>query len=130
MPARPQSPWSPFPYSGALHLPSTGIDFLGRSWRWPVKAETRRQVHARLKRIAGQVAGIQRMVDEDRYCVDVLLQIAAVRAALDQVGKLMLGAHVETCVADAFASGSVGERRKKTGELLEVFSRFGSVSTR
>ena len=95
-----------------------------------MKAEIRRQVHARLKRIAGQVAGIQRMVDEDRYCVDVLLQIAAVRAALDQVGKLMLGAHVETCVADAFASGSASERRKKTGELLEVFSRFGSVSTR
>jgi DNA-binding FrmR family transcriptional regulator len=95
-----------------------------------VKAEIQRQVHARLKRIAGQVVGIQRMVDEDRYCVDVLLQIAAVRAALDQVGKLMLGAHVETCVADAFASGSAGERRKKTGELLEVFSRFGSVSTR
>ena len=95
-----------------------------------MKAEIRRQVHARLKRIAGQVAGIQRMVDEDRYCVDVLLQIAAVRAALDQVGKLMLGAHVENCVADAFASGSAGERRKKTGELLEVFSRFGSVSTR
>ena len=95
-----------------------------------MKTEIRRQVHARLKRIAGQVAGIQRMVDEDRYCVDVLLQIAAVRAALDQVGKLMLGAHVETCVADAFASGSAGERRKKTGELLEVFLRFGSVSTR
>ena len=95
-----------------------------------MKTEIRRQVHARLKRIAGQVAGIQRMVDEDRYCVDVLLQIAAVRAALDQVRKLMLGAHVETCVADAFASGSAGERRKKTGELLEVFSRFGSVSTR
>ena len=95
-----------------------------------MKTEIRRQVHARLKRIGGQVAGIQRMVDEDRYCVDVLLQIAAVRAALDQVGKLMLGAHVETCVADAFASGSAGERRKKTGELLEVFSRFGSVSTR
>ena len=95
-----------------------------------MKAEIRRQVHSRLKRIAGQVAGIQRMVDEDRYCVDVLLQIAAVRAALDQVGQLMLGAHVETCVADAFASGSAGERRKKTGELLEVFSRFGSVSTR
>ncbi len=95
-----------------------------------MKAEVRRQVQARLKRIAGQVAGIQRMVDEDRYCVDVLLQIAAVRAALDQVGKLMLSAHVETCVADAFASGSAGERRKKSEELLEVFSRFGSVSTR
>jgi len=81
-------------------------------------------------RIAGQVAGIQRMAHEDRYCVDILLQIAAVRAALDQVGKLMLGAHVETCVAEAFANGSAGERRKKTEELLEVFSRFGSVSKR
>jgi CsoR family transcriptional regulator, copper-sensing transcriptional repressor len=95
-----------------------------------VTKEVRRQLHARLKRIAGQVAGIQRMVDEDRYCVDVLLQIAAVRAALDQAGKLMLGAHVETCVAEAFSGGSAGERRKKTEELLEVFSRFGSVSTR
>ena len=95
-----------------------------------MKSEMRRQVNVRLKRIAGQVAGIQRMVEEDRYCVDVLLQIAAARAALDQVGKLVLGGHVETCVADAFASGSAGERRKKTGELLEVFSRFGSVSTR
>ena len=95
-----------------------------------MKVEVQRQVHARLMRIAGQVAGIQRMVDEDRYCVDILLQIAAVRAALDQVGKLMLGAHVETCVAEAFANGSAGERRKKTEELLEVFSRFGSVSKR
>lgn len=95
-----------------------------------MKAEVQRQVNARLMRIAGQVAGIQRMADEDRYCVDILLQIAAVRAALDQVGKLMLGAHVETCVAEAFASGSTGERRKKTEELLEVFSRFGSVSKR
>jgi len=92
--------------------------------------DVRRQVDGRLRRIAGQVAGIRRMVEEDRYCVDVLLQVAAVRAALDQVGKLVLGAHVETCVADAFAGGSARERRKKLDELLEVFSRFGAVSTR
>jgi len=92
-----------------------------------VKDDVRRQVDGRLKRIAGQVSGIQRMVGEDRYCVDVLHQIAAVRAALDQVGKLVLGAHVETCVADAFASGNARERRKKTDELLDVFTRFGSV---
>ena len=92
-----------------------------------MKDDVRRQVDGRLKRIAGQVSGIQRMVGEDRYCVDVLHQIAAVRAALDQVGKLVLGAHVETCVADAFASGNARERRKKTDELLDVFTRFGSV---
>jgi DNA-binding FrmR family transcriptional regulator len=92
--------------------------------------EIRRQVDGRLKRIAGQVAGIQRMLEEDRYCVDVLHQIAAVRAALDQVGKIVLGAHVETCVADAFASGNARERRRKTDELLEVFARFGSLGSR
>jgi len=95
-----------------------------------MKSEIRRQVNVRLKRIAGQVAGIQRMVEGDRYCVEVLLQIAAARAALDQVGKIVLGNHVETCVADAFAGGNARERRQKTDELLEVFSRFGSVSMR
>ena len=92
--------------------------------------ETRTQVERRLKRIAGQVAGIQRMIDEDRYCVDVLLQVAAVRAALDGVGKLVLGQHVETCVADALASGKRRERDEKIAELLDVFGRFGAVSGR
>lgn len=90
--------------------------------------DTRRKVELRLKRIAGQVAGVQRMIEEDRYCVDVLLQVAAVRAALDGVGKLVLGQHVETCVADAFASGKKRERDEKITELLDVFSRFGAVS--
>ena len=84
----------------------------------------REDAQRRLRRIAGQVAGIQRMLDEDRYCVDVLHQIAAVRAALDQTGQVILGAHVETCVADAFASGSARQRKKKKDELLEVFSKF------
>ena len=95
-----------------------------------MREDVRRQVEGRLKRIAGQVAGIQRMVDEDRYCVDVLHQVAAVRAALDGVGKLLLGGHVETCVADAFASGNPRERRKKTDELIDVFTRFGSSGSR
>ena len=82
----------------------------------------------RLKRIAGQVAGIQRMVEADRYCVDVLLQVAAVRAALDGVGKLVLGQHVETCVTEAFESGKQSERDEKMAELLDVFARFGAVS--
>ena len=92
-----------------------------------MKPDVRQKTIGRLKRIGGQVAGIQRMIDEDRYCVDVLLQIAAARAALDQAGKLILGSHVETCVADAFASGKPRDRKRKMNELLEVFSRFGSV---
>ena len=87
----------------------------------------RSKLDARLKRIAGQVAGIQRMVEEDRYCVDVLLQIAAVRAALEQAGKLLLGAHVETCVRDAIESGTPRERKAKVDELLDVLARFGAV---
>ena len=89
--------------------------------------DAKRKATTRLRRIAGQVAGIQRMVDEERYCVDILLQIAAVRAALDGVGKVVLGSHVETCVADAFASGRPRDRKQKLDELLEVFSRFGHV---
>lgn len=89
--------------------------------------ESRAKVLARLKKVAGQVAGIQRMVEEDRYCVDVLHQISAVEGALDKVGRLMLASHVETCVAGAIASGKPADRKQKLDELMDVFSRFGRV---
>ncbi len=95
-----------------------------------MKPDTAAKVQVRLRRIAGQVAGIQRMIDKDRYCVDVLLQIAAVQAAIDRAGKLVLEAHVETCVADALDSGSRRERHEKVQELMEVFSRFGHIRAR
>ncbi len=62
------------------------------------QTNSRRKLTTRLKRIAGQVAGIQRMVDEERYCVDILTQIAAVRSALDSVGVELLTEHVSSCV--------------------------------
>jgi DNA-binding FrmR family transcriptional regulator len=86
---------------------------------------TKAKALGRLRRIEGQVQGLQRMVTGDAYCVDILLQISAVQGALEQVQKLLLGRHVESCVADAFRSGSRAERQRKIGELLEVFSRFG-----
>lgn len=93
--------------------------------------ETQRdKVVARLNRIQGQINGIRRMVDEETYCVDVLLQIAAARAALGKVGQIMLANHIETCVVDAFASGDEGERRDKIDELLEVFSRYGRLEAK
>ncbi len=95
-----------------------------------MKPEVREQVEKRIRRISGQVAGIERMVDEDRYCVDVLLQVAAVRAALDGVGKLILRSHVETCVADALVSGRPKERAEKIDEIMDVFSKFSSVGGR
>jgi len=93
-------------------------------------AETKRRADHRARRIAGQVEGIRRMLEEDRYCVDVLLQVAAARAALDRLGKLVLGSHIETCVAEAFAQGDAAAREAKVEELLEVFGRFGAVGSR
>jgi DNA-binding FrmR family transcriptional regulator len=67
------------------------------------------------------------MVEEDRYCVDILHQVPAVEGALDRVGHLMLASHVETCVTSAIESGKAGERKKKLDELMDVFSKFGRV---
>ncbi len=92
-----------------------------------MKDEARKNVLARLKKVAGQVAGIQRMVEEDRYCVDVLHQVAAVEGALDRVGHLVLASHVETCVTSAIESGDPAARKQKLDELLDIFSRFGRV---
>jgi DNA-binding FrmR family transcriptional regulator len=87
--------------------------------------ETRTKALGRLRRIEGQVQGIQRMVEGDKYCVDILLQLAAVEGAVGQVQKLLLGRHIASCVAEAIRSGSPRDRQKKMDELLEVFSRFG-----
>jgi len=87
--------------------------------------ETKGKIRGRLRRIEGQVQGLQRMVEGDAYCVDILLQISAVQGALEQVQKLLLGRHIESCVADAMRSGSKGDRQEKIDELLDVFARFG-----
>ena len=82
----------------------------------------------RLHRIEGQVRGIERMVDEDRYCIDILTQIAAVETALEQVGARLLEDHVTHCVRDAIASGDETAADEKTAELLTAVQRF--VKTR
>jgi DNA-binding FrmR family transcriptional regulator len=92
--------------------------------------DVREQARRRLRRVAGQVAALERMIDEDRYCVDVLVQVAAARAALDGVGKVLLQGHVEHCFAEAMASGRAKERGQKIAELLDVFARFASVGGR
>jgi DNA-binding FrmR family transcriptional regulator len=86
--------------------------------------QSKGKVLGRLRRIEGQVQGIHRMVEEDKYCVDILLQLAAVQGAVEQVQKLILGQHIESCVTDAIRSGNSRDRQKKMDELLEVFSRF------
>jgi DNA-binding FrmR family transcriptional regulator len=86
-------------------------------------AETRQRVQKRLNRIAGQVAGLQKMVEADRYCVDVLTQLAAVRSALDAVGTELLTNHIEHCVAGHHAAAGNGKapddtRGKSKDELI------------
>ena len=78
----------------------------------------------RLKRIEGQVGGLLRMVESDRYCVDVLTQINAVRAALHRVEEQILRDHVSHCVADAFTTGDVVEQRQKVEELITTIGRM------
>jgi DNA-binding FrmR family transcriptional regulator len=78
----------------------------------------------RLHRIEGQVRGIERMVEDDRYCIDILTQISAVNTALESLAFQILDDHVRHCVAGAFASGDEAEMSVKTQELLEAVQRF------
>jgi len=78
----------------------------------------------RLHRIEGQVRGIERMVDEDRYCIDILTQISAVTTALESVAFRILDDHVNHCVTGALASGDPGVAQEKSRELLEAVHRF------
>jgi CsoR family transcriptional regulator, copper-sensing transcriptional repressor len=81
---------------------------------------TKEQLLGRLRRIEGQIGGIERMVDEDRYCIDVLTQISAVQAALDKVALGLLDDHAHHCVLGATES----ERDEKTGELMAAVGRL------
>ena len=93
-------------------------------------AETKSNILARLKRVQGQVGALCRMVDEDHDCVDLLLQIAAAQGALGKAGEIVLGAHIQTCVSEAFAHGSSAERTRRIEELMQVFGRYGRIGAR
>ncbi len=78
----------------------------------------------RLHRIEGQVRGIERMVEDDRYCIDILTQISAVTTALESLAFKILDGHVNHCVAGALASGDPDEAQRKSQELLDAVHRF------
>jgi CsoR family transcriptional regulator, copper-sensing transcriptional repressor len=79
----------------------------------------------RLKRIEGQVRGLARMVEADRYCIDIVTQIGAVRAALRRAEEEILRDHVAHCVAHAITSGDKADQRRKVAELMDVMGRAG-----
>ena len=91
--------------------------------------KARRDITARANRIAGQLTGIQRMIEDDRYCVDILNQIAAVRSALDALGIKLLSEHLETCVLGhgtdtAHANAKPMSREQLLDEMRVVLSNF------
>ncbi|HKF17997.1 MAG TPA: metal-sensing transcriptional repressor [Candidatus Dormibacteraeota bacterium] len=79
----------------------------------------REQVQGRLKRIEGQIRGLQKMVDEDRYCIDVLTQVSAAKAALDAVALVLLEDHTAHCVAEAIRAGDGAQKIRELNEAVE-----------
>jgi DNA-binding FrmR family transcriptional regulator len=88
-----------------------------------MQKDIKASVKKRLGRIEGQVRGLTRMVDEDRYCIDVVTQISAVRAALRRVEEEVLRDHVSHCVEHAITSGNKADQRSKIAELMAVIGR-------
>jgi DNA-binding FrmR family transcriptional regulator len=89
--------------------------------------EDRERILKRLKSIEGHIRGIQRMVEEDKYCIDVIKQILAVKSATDKVSALILKNHLESCVTKAIRSNRQAERERVIKEILDVFETSGKV---
>ena len=88
-----------------------------------MQKQAKASITKRLNRIEGQVRGLSRMVEEDRYCIDVVTQISAVRAALRRAEEEILRDHVNHCVEHAIASGDKQDQRKKISEIIDVLGR-------
>jgi DNA-binding FrmR family transcriptional regulator len=88
-----------------------------------MRKHSKASVQKRLGRIEGQVRGLSKMVEEDRYCIDIVTQISAVRAALRRVEEEVLRDHVAHCVEHAISSGNKADQREKIAELMDVIGR-------
>lgn len=87
--------------------------------------ETKNKLKGRLARVEGQVRGLSQMVEQDRYCIDVVTQVRAARAALGKVEQLILSDHLGFCVEQAILSGDPKQQREKVAELIDVLGRTG-----
>lgn len=88
-----------------------------------MKRDNKAALANRLSRIEGQVRGVARMIDEDRYCIDVLTQLQAVRAALGKVETELLNDHLHHCVEGALSGGDAADQRQKVNELIQLLQR-------
>ena len=87
-------------------------------------ADASRPIVTRLRRIEGQVRGVAAMVEEGRYCIDILTQVQAVKAALNKVEDVLLKNHAAHCVEEAISNGDEAAQREKFNELVELFGRY------
>ena len=79
-----------------------------------------------LKRIEGQIRGIQRMIEEKRYCIDIITQISSVEGAIRRVEKNILNRHLRGCVRESFSKGNKEDKEKKIDEIIDVLQKFGN----
>ena len=86
--------------------------------------DEKKQLLSRPRRIEGQAGGLVRMVEADKYCIDILQQMAAVQGALAQASKVLIRSHLETCVAEAFESRKADEQARVISELVDLFARI------
>ncbi|MCA9034563.1 MAG: metal-sensitive transcriptional regulator [Planctomycetaceae bacterium] len=86
--------------------------------------EEKSKLKNRLRRVAGQVDAVQRMIDDDEYCVDILMQISAATGALNKVGEVILEEHLKSCVRDAIENGNEKDRDQKLEELIAIFRKY------
>jgi len=89
-----------------------------------IPAPTHQDEVVRLKRIEGQVRGVQKMIEEGRYCIDILTVMASVSAALGRVEESILNRHLRTCVHETLSHGSQADRERKIGEIIELLKKF------
>lgn len=89
--------------------------------------DAKKKLLTRLKKAEGQVAALHRMVEEETYCMDILIQLSAAQGALTRIGELVLANHIHGCVREAFEEGDEETRTAKMNELMAVFTRFGRL---
>ena len=91
-----------------------------------IEQNTKEETLSRLKKVEGQIRGIQKMIEERRYCIDIVMQLTAAEAALHSVAQIILKNHLKTCVLSAFRSDDEKDRQAKIDELMRVYSNLRS----
>jgi DNA-binding FrmR family transcriptional regulator len=89
--------------------------------------DEKKKLNNRLRRVIGQVEAVGRMIEDEEYCVDILMQLSAATGALGKVGQIVLEQHLKSCVADAIESGDASDRDEKLEELVRIFRKYAGV---